>query len=77
MSKEDSTYGFNPHMTFLLAVYVWVLRRLKKETWRGIACEFFPYDKSNDNEDLEMNQLYGMDVVEAASKKLGFKKYIW
>jgi hypothetical protein len=77
MSNEASTtYGFNPHMTIWLALYVLFLRGVKGESWSGIACDFFPYDKNNTDEDLECNQLYGMDIAEAASRKLGFRSHL-
>ncbi len=73
----QTKYGFNPSMTLWLALRVMFWRVVKGETWRGIAYDFLPLDKNNlyDSE-LRSNQYYGLDVVEAASKKLKFKSHL-
>ena len=71
MSQEtNTTYGFNPHMPLWGALWVWFLHKVKRETWRGIGYDYFPWDKNNTDEELRGNQFYGMDVIEAASRRL-------
>ena len=74
----SDSFGFNPHMTIPLALRVFYWRVVKRETWRGIAWDFFDYDKNNQDKSLRGNQLYGMEIVGTAARRLGFKDaYSW
>jgi len=75
MCKEVD-YGFNPYMSLWLALKVAYWRVVNGETWRGIAYLFFGYDRNNSDEELKGNQFYGMEIMDVAARKLGFKSYV-